>query len=1781
MATPFQLRRDILGADPSTGDLREGELGYAYASDKLFIGGPAAGSIIEIGGGSLIALLTATPGVATADKAVILDSSAEIDAWTVAGLVEAQTFKTSLPVNAGFVKNDASGNLLFGETGEQSDLDLDNLADVTIVTPVVGEYLCFAGPEWVNAAIPFNDLSDVVLTSPASGEILSFTGANWVNSPAASLPGVPTVLDDLTDVDTTTAAPSLSDVLTFDGSLWVPLPSPSAPTSLNALTDVTLTAVALGEFLRNDGAGQFVNVLLVEADISDLQSYSLVGHTHVEADITDLQSYALAVHTHVEADITDLQSYALAVHTHVEADITDLQNYTVVGHTHVEADITDLQNYALAVHTHVEADITDLQNYSLVGHTHVEADISDLQNYALVGHTHLEADITDLQAYLLDITTENLADLADVVGVPSSGQVLQFNGSNWVPFNLSESQSITQLSDVQNAPPSDKDLMRFDFGFGEFVFGPAATFDIVTLTDLQTLTNKTLTNPTINAISSTGTLTVSGNLDIGPSTFTGGAGVLSGSFSAGSVTTTGDVSAFDFKSTNPTATSPGFVKNSGTGTLLYGQVVSLSLDDLTGVFVPTPSDGEVLTFVNANNRWESALPSGGVASLNAIPDCDVPSPSDGEVLKFNNTSGNWEAGADQSGPASLGGLTDVTLTLPSVGEFIRHNGAGQFVNVLIVEADISDLQNYSLVGHTHLEADITDLQAYLLPADSIDSLADVDTTTATPSIGEHLEWDGSNWVPGTAGGGATDLDGLSDVTITSPATDALLQYNGSQWIDQVNLILDSTAAAYLGGTAVNGSWRVIRVGNDLDFQRREGGVFRRVAQMGMNTNPGTNVNSVGLFSNHAGFAPGIRALGTNADLELRSSGTGNFILNRPGGSTPAGLLGLNASGVIVYNQSGGATQLDELSDVTITAAASGDFLRHNGSAWVDATIIDADVPNDLTLERIELPVSSILNIEDSSNRVHLRVATTTGFSPSGNIRIQTGVGPGAAPQPAILVEGTETNIGLQFETKGTGPFRFQPGGSNPAAGLLAVDSSGNLLFAQSVTDADVPNDLTLERIELPAGLLNIQNSGNVDYLVVTNHPSFSPSGNIRIETGVGPSPAPQPRILVEGTETNIGLQFETKGTGKFIFQPSGGNPSAGLLGVDSSGQLLFNQGVSAETIALDELSDVTLTAAGTGDFLRKSAGDWVNTTISDGDVPNILTLTEVLDPNTETLLTFGSFPASDGNLRIQNSLGSAPCLMGPEGTATNLSFRFVTKGTGTFQLFPNGSAGSAGILGLDGGGNILFDAFPTLTDADIPNILTLTEVLDPNTETLLTFGSFAGSDGNLRIQNSLGAAPCLMGPEGTATNLSFRFVTKGTGTFQLFPNSSAGSAGLLGLDGSGNIIFAQSGGASALNDLSDVTITSPVTNSILAWNGAGQWVDNLACRLNFLVDLNGAKLLEFVASGFSAGSVNYVQIENSQGSITTGPTIRSIGPVADAFLKFETKGSGSFVLLPGGSVPTAGLLGVDASGNVLFNQSGGGASALNDLSDVTITGAATGEFLRYDGAAWVDTTISDGDVPNILTMTQINDVDGNEQVVFVSASTVVNYMRIFTSNTGLDPALGVQGDDANIGLRLAIKGTGVFTLQSDSTATGLMKIGASDEILFGQSLTDAEVPNILTLTQIDELATINDSSGNEMLLFVEAASAVNYMRIFNSATGLNPALAVQGSDTDISLRLAAKGTGAVEIEADLQITSATDAFYLGDRNVDGTWRFVRSGDDLLVQQREAGTYNTKTTHSGA
>lgn len=79
-----------------------------------------------------------------------------------------------------------------------------------------------------------------------------------------------------------------------------------------------------------------------------------------------------------------------------------------------------------------------------------------------------------------------------------------------------------------------------------------------------------------------------------------------------------------------------------------------------------------------------------------------------------------------------------------------------------------------------------------------------------------------------------------------------------------------------------------------------------------------------------------------------------------------------------------------------------------------------------------------------------------------------------------------------------------------------------------------------------------------------------------------------------------------------------------------------------------------------------------------------------------------------------------------------------------------------------------------------------------------------------------------------------------------------------------------------------------------------------------------------------------------------------------------------------------------------------------------------------------------------------------------------------------------------------------------------------------------------TFGGIDGGSVLFDSDGSEYLKFVKTASAVNFVTVTNAATGNAVAIDVDGTDTNINLKIGAKGTGAVEIVNRLVLEKGTD-----------------------------------------
>ena len=202
----------------------------------------------------------------------------------------------------------------------------------------------------------------------------------------------------------------------------------------------------------------------------------------------------------------------------------------------------------------------------------------------------------------------------------------------------------------------------------------------------------------------------------------------------------------------------------------------------------------------------------------------------GNGITVNQASGDVEISAT----SSLQTLDQVLTEGNSTAQDIISTGKIYFSNNFGTLAELPSATSYhGMFAHVHGEghgyfAHAGAWTQLLDTGSNIDELSNVNT--AGVSTGDVLKYDGTTWVAGTdnagAGGGgialtdlsvtsnaasgngsltynstngvftftpadtgsagATDLDGLSDVTITTPSTGQVLKYNGTTWINDVD-----------------------------------------------------------------------------------------------------------------------------------------------------------------------------------------------------------------------------------------------------------------------------------------------------------------------------------------------------------------------------------------------------------------------------------------------------------------------------------------------------------------------------------------------------------------------------------------------------------------------------------------------------------------------------------------------------------------------------------------------------------------------------------------------------------------------------------------------------------------------------------------------------------------------------------------------------------------------------------------------------------------------------------
>lgn len=143
----------------------------------------------------------------------------------------------------------------------------------------------------------------------------------------------------------------------------------------------------------------------------------------------------------------------------------------------------------------------------------------------------------------------------------------------------------------------------------------------------------------------------------------------------------------------------------------------------------------------------------------------------------------------------------------------------------------------------------------------------------------------------------------------------------------------------------------------------------------------------------------------------------------------------------------------------------------------------------------------------------------------------------------------------------------------------------------------------------------------------------------------------------------------------------------------------------------------------------------------------------------------------------------------------------------------------------------------------------------------------------------------------------------------------------------------------------------------------------------------------------------------------------------------------------------------------------------------------------------------------------ITDTNANEELVFSTTASAVNHFQIKNAATGTAPSFSAIGDDTNIWFYMNGKGIGAPILA--------------------------------------------DGNNNNVMTTNGVASAVNYFDVTNAATGGQPKIAANGTDTNVSMNLTTKGTGVVLING-VQVADLTSSQIFLGKTISGTTNNVES-----------------------
>ncbi|NDB58247.1 hypothetical protein EB001_07365, partial [bacterium] len=824
-------------------------------------------------------------------------------------------------------------------------------------------------------------------------------------------------------------------------------------------------------------------------------------------------------------------------------------------------------------------------------------------------------------------TLEGLSDVA--LGTLSSGEVLKYDGTNWVNDTISveeitggvatETYVDDQISGLgtastYNVGTSANNVVKLDGSArlpavdGSLLTGVVVSGGLLATNNLSDLssTSTARTNlglGSVAVLNTTAVLQVSNNLSDVGNTGTARSNLGLGSVATYNVgTSSGTVPVVE----NVAMLSGGKISSDVLPDSVITETDLASLKDVANGIAGLDSNGHILS---------SVLPDLAITHVSSGLLADRPVATvdnQGDVYIATDTSQTFiSTGSDWSeilnlNSASIADLiSDMDNLKASIGDIINSESAEWvgFDGSNYMDGEVS-LKESILALDTQIKANTDSLGSVLTTSSSIGDLGDV-VISGSPS-GKFLKRGLTDWVDSVVD--HSDVVGLGDAALKTAGTSAgnVLLLDGVTGKFSGSLISDSSiTSAKISGSIPVGSISGLGTSATIDV--------------------GTTANKILQLDSNAKIPAVNGSLITNISATQVSGISGVYApLSSPAltdiPTAPTATVGTNTTQIattafVLANAGGSVSHLDDIGDVALNSAISGDLLKYDGSQWVNkrpghigdyVALTDASI----TLDSGKYYVYS--SVTDTTQKNVLTLPSNSSLTNTGGDTIWVAIVDSIENSSYAYVLKAGTNTRIIYEDT-----------------ILAEATELSLLATGLYTITHVVRDgakrylVTLDKSSLGLGDLS-------DVEITTGSlvagQTLRYNGSVFLNTKLASTDMTDTTSIAYKTDNLSG--FSDYGVARTNLGLKGLSVLDAGTGLSTSGS---NLNVS---LSLDGLTDVALGTLSSGQVLKYNGTNWVNDTDSTGGGGGDVTLA-----GTNVFTGTNTF-SSDNTFLIETSLSS-------------------------------------------------------------------------------------------------------------------------------------------------------------------------------------------------------------------------------------------------------------------------------------------------------------------------------------------------------------------------------------------------------------------------------------------------------------------------------------------------------------------------------------------------------------